>query len=173
MPLDTLGPLVVPPLGLSSLGLFHPTPYVFRATPPAGILADAIDYGNTDPLQPPAAATFEYTSLTRGLHPIDEQVLVALSRIRASGAAVQNDGARFLDVGKLDEGAKTILGSEARTALRRLVTNGDIALVSIKVFIVDDSAEVDVAYRNLRALDRQRVRKQKKRFQEWAGANAA
>lgn len=135
-------PLVIPPLGVSPLGQFAPIVYVATPAPPPGVLADAIDY-----------ATFEYSSLVDGLHPIDEQVLIALTRLRASGAVVLSTGARFIDVPKLDDSASKALDSEARIALKLLVDQQDIRIVRIAVDIVDDAATVTVVWQNLRALD--------------------
>lgn len=171
--MDSIDPLVIPPFGVSPFGLFDSTPATIDRTPPPGILADSIDYGNRDPSKDPSAATFEFTSIFRGMHPVDEQVCVALSRIRNSGAAVQNDGADFLAIGKLGTGAKSLLESEARTALRRLVLNGDVEIISVVATIIDDSAWVEASYRNLRAPNRKVVRKQKRRFQEWVGVEVS
>lgn len=149
--------LVIPPLGVSPLGLFTPAELASFGGPPA-LLADLVDYGETDEKLPPRQATFEVMSLTRGLHPIDEQVLIAWTRVRNSGAAVQNDGNRFVDVRKLDQSAPSLLEAEARTAVARLVANRDIELLKVKITIAGDQANFEGQYRNLRATDRNRVR---------------
>jgi hypothetical protein len=162
-------PPIIPPISVSPLGLFVPAPPVAPLAPPPGILADLIDYGQFDPSKDPERPTFEYLSLRRGMHPIDEQVCIALTRVRASGAAVQNEGGRFLDIEKLDDRAKSRIVSEARIALKRLVTNRDIEIVSLSAEIDDDLATLLVQYKNLRAKDRSTVRRTYQRIPEWMG----
>lgn len=161
--MDSLGPLVIPPFGVSPLGLFDAALPVAPPTPPPGFLADLVDYGPS-PSEPLRKPSFEIRSLTKGMHPVDEQVCIALSRVKGSGAAVQSEGSDFLSVGKLDAGAPTVLVSEARLALKRLDANGDIEIVRLAVDVVDDTAALALVYRNLRSPDRSRVRTLKRRF---------
>lgn len=165
-------PPIIPPISVSPLGLFVPAGAVPPLAPPPGILADLIDYGQFDPEKDPKRPTFEYLSLKRGMHPIDEQVCIALTRVRASGAAVQNEGGRFLDVDKLDDRAKSRIVSEARIALKRLVSNRDIEVVTMSVDIVDDLATLFLQYKNLRAKDRSTIRRTYQRIPEWMGLAA-
>lgn len=140
-------PLVIPPIGVSPLGQFSPAPTDTLPAPPPGVLADQVDL-----------RTLDVTSLFHGLHPIDEQVLTALTTVRNSGACVAEVGARFVDVQKLDADAAKRIESEARIALKRLIARKDIALVGIEVLSEDDWAEVTVKWKNLRAVDSKRVR---------------
>jgi len=139
----------IPPAGAYGAGFFVPQTFVDPVGPPA-ILTPAVDY-----------RTAEYVSLTRGVDPIDDQVQIALTRVRLSGASVTNDGQRFLDTGKLDAQAERSLESEAKRALRRLTSNGDITVTRIdaSLFPADQAAEIQVDYVNLRAKDKNEPRK--------------
>lgn len=75
--------------------------------------------------------TKDYLSMLVGADPIDEQVFIALTVLRQSGAAVMNDGQRFQDIRKLTTNAALLIEQEARTALKRLVAQGDIAILRI------------------------------------------
>ena len=143
-------PLVVLPMGLHRLGLDAPTAHASLDGAPV-LAAENI-----------SIKTKDLVSLTVGADPIDQQVQAALSVLRASGAAVVQDGQRFLDVRKLDSNAPTLLEQEARTALGRLIRNGDITVEAINV--VQDSAgqwgEVIIDYFNNRLPNskKQRIR---------------
>jgi hypothetical protein len=144
------GRVPAPPFALSPLATFTPTVYGFAASPPPGVLADAIDY-----------STREFSSLTKGIHPIDEQVLIAITRIRNTGVAVQNVGARFVDIEKIEEGSSPRLESEARIALKRLLERQDISLESVTAAVAggeSDAMVVTVAWHNLRATDQRKRR---------------
>jgi hypothetical protein len=113
--------LVILPIGLHRLGLDGPP--VYDALPAAPVVAaESINFKTKD-----------VDTLLGGMDPIDQQVQEALGRLRGSGAAVTQDGQRFLDVKKLDDSAPTLLEGEARTALARLVANGDITIESVRV----------------------------------------
>ena len=108
---------------------------------PPGILADAIDY-----------RTGEYMSILKGMDPIDEQVLIALTRKRASGIAVMEDGQLFHEIEKVDDSTATRLAGEVARACRRLVDNRDIRLKNVQP-VVDqnnDYADVVVEFVNQR-----------------------
>ena len=98
--------------------------------------------------------------------PIDAAVVEALWRIRASGAAVQDTGARFLDISKIDDRAKRALEGEARSALRRLVRRNDITLKKVSVETGPDWAEVTVDYINNRTALQKKERQAKVRVPE-------
>lgn len=134
-------PVVIPAAGLSPAGLFVSQAFADPTKPP-GILAYAID-----------PTTGEYLSISRGMHPIDQQVIIALKVKRRSGAAVMNDGQRFSDIKKVDDTAQARIDSETRTALARLLKNGDIEIISL-VPVADqdtDTGTMSLRYRNLRA----------------------
>lgn len=118
--------LVVLAIGFHRLGLDGPP--VYDPLPAAPVLA----------AEAFSQKTKDLASVTEGADPIDAQVQEALMRLRASGAAITQDGQRFLDVRKLDENAPTLLEREARTALARLVNNGDITIDAARV--VQDSS---------------------------------
>lgn len=139
-------PLVIPPIGVSPLGQFSPASVDRVPAPPPGVIADQVDY-----------QTLEVTSLAHGPHPIDEQVMTALTTVRQSGAVVTETGARFIDVEKIDADATTRLESEARIALKRLIDRRDILLLGVVVDSEDDAAAVTVQWRNLRAKDPKKV----------------
>lgn len=128
-------------------GFFVPQRF---ATDPPGVLTRAYD-----------PQTFQLGSLMRGRDPIDDQVIVALTRVRGSGSAVEDIGARFLDVGELTEGAASELAAEARFALRHLVARRDIDLTraTSAVFPELQAAEVVVEYLNLRTVDPEKFRR--------------
>jgi hypothetical protein len=138
--------MAIPPAGLTPAGFFVPQTFADPSSPP-GILADAID-----------PETGEYLSISRGIDPIDEQVLVALTLRRRSGAACMDDGNDFAGVRKVDDSARTVIDAEARRALARLATAGDIKVR--KVYAVADPdtdwGEVAVEYENTRAVSNRR-----------------
>lgn len=115
--------LVVLPIGLHPLGTGAPPTYDAVAPPPV-IGAEQI-----------SQLTKDVASASKAADPIDAQIQGALNRLRGSGAAVTRDGQRFLDVRKLDDSAKTLLEREARTALGRLVTRGDVTIDDVRVVI--------------------------------------
>lgn len=147
-------PIVVPPAGVVPMGQFDGERlYQLPAAPT--IRADRID-----------PVTQEFESLTADRDAIDAQVVDALWRIRGSGAAVRNTGARFLDVSKLVEQAPTLIETEARFALRRLIQRGDIRVKSVEVVTGTDWAECTVNYINVRAMTRDKRRQAKVRLPE-------
>lgn len=112
--------------------------------------------------------TQEFLKLSVDQDPIDAAVIEALWRVRASGAAVMDTGARFLDIPKIDDDHAAQVTSETRNALRRLVQRGDIFLKRIDVRTGPDWSEVDVTYLNNRAKrDRTKERHALRRFPEW------
>lgn len=138
--------MAIPPAGLTPAGFFVPQLFS-EPTEPPGILADAID-----------PETGEYLSISRGIDPVDEQVLVALTLRRRSGAAVMDDGHEFDQIRKVDDSARTVIDAETRRALSRLAGNGDIKLR--KVYAVaepgNDWGEVSVEYENTRVQSNRR-----------------
>jgi hypothetical protein len=90
-------------------------------------------------------------SLTKSADPIDAQVQLALTAVRATGAVNGELGQRFADVRKNDENAKILLEGEARRALDRLVKNGDITLIRVAAEVEADWAELTIDYLNNRA----------------------
>lgn len=148
-------PLVIPPLGVTPLGAFDST-RSFQISPPPVIRADAID-----------PQTQEWTSFLKDQDPIDAQVIEALWRVRRSGAAVQNTGARFLDIQKLDDSASNRIIAEARFALKRLLDNGDITFTKEPTVTTgEDWGELEVFYRNNRTALQRKERQAKIRVPE-------
>jgi hypothetical protein len=133
--------MAIPPAGLAPAGLFIPQTFATPTDPPA-ILADAVD-----------PETGEYLSISRGMHPIDQQVLIALVVQRNSGAALTDDGQEFGKIRKLDDTAARLIDGEARRALARLVEQKDIRIRAVYPNASPDNdwAEVGVEYENLRA----------------------
>ena len=116
-------------------------PDVDASQDPSPLLAD-----NVDP------ATRDFADLFVGMDPVDAQVLVALTTIRGSGAAVENDGVPAAPRKMTDALARELEG-DARLALRRLVEFGDVQIISAAPDVVDDSvqfAQMRVSYHNLR-----------------------
>ncbi len=136
----------IPPAGTTPLGTTDLVPY--RPLPPPPVIrADKLVYRDQ-----------AFASMTKDTDPVDAAVIEALWRVRGSGAAVQDTGARFLDIEKLDDRAKTVIANEARTALRRIIRRGDITLTKVVVDTGPDWAEVAVHYINNRApFNRERV----------------
>lgn len=121
-------------------------------TDPPGVLVRAVG------VQDKAIA-----SLTRGRDPIDDQVAISMTRVRGSGASVQETGHRFLDVENVgDDAGVQRLEYEAQFALRHLVARGDIVIVRITVteFTELQAAEIEVEYMNMRTIDPRKYRKQ-------------
>lgn len=114
-------PILVLPLGLHDLGTEDPDLLPALKTPPV-IMADGID-----------DKTKDFVSFLYGADPVDEQVYLALNILRASGAAVMNDGQRFQDIRKISDDVVVLIEQEARTALKRLTDAGDITIDSISV----------------------------------------
>lgn len=161
----------IEPYGIGPLGLFTPEELEAIEASPPGVLADFIDYGELDQAKAGRTPTFEFLSLTVGIHPIDEQVLTALTLAAKSGAAVLNDGNDFASVRKLGSGADKELEAIAKNALKRLIANGDVEIVSLKVIVDGDAAEIALGYRNLRATDSRRVRTQRVRIPSLGGVS--
>lgn len=136
---------VVIPSGLHPLGLWVPQTYAPKDGPP-GILADSID-----------PKTGEFTSISKGMDPIDQQVVLAMRITRRSGAAVMNDGQEFREIRKVTEETPILMKSVAERALRRLIEQGDIELGELETNGDggDDFAEVVINYTNKRARGRQ------------------
>lgn len=138
------------------MGTTELSPFKKLASPPV-IRADKINYQDQS-----------FASMLKDRDPVDAAVIEALWRVRGTGAAVANTGARFLDITKLDDKANTIIANEARTALTRLVNRGDIQIKKIDVSVGSDWAEVAVHYLNMRA-SKKKDRVIRKRFPEEVG----
>jgi len=97
--------------------------------------------------------TRDFADLFVGMDPVDSQVLVALTTIRGSGAAVVEDGVTE-PPRKMTASLANELESDAKNALRRLVGGGDVEVVSVKLEEVSETnqyAQRRVQYRNLRS----------------------
>jgi hypothetical protein len=145
---------VIEPIGVWQLGFFSERRKYELDDPPV-IRAERVD-----------PMTQEWTSLLMDRDPTDAAVIEALWRVRKSGAAVVNVGARFLDVEKLDDQAPARFAGEARVALRRLVDRGDITIKSITVDTGSDWGEVTVDYVNNRTALQKKDRTVKMRAPE-------
>jgi len=148
-----------------------PYPYI----PSAGVTSlGATDLTENRPLPPPPVIRADklnyqhqsFESVFSDNDPTDAAVIEALWRVRGSGAAVRNTGAKFLEIRKLDNKAKTLLENEARQALIRLVRRGDISISSIRVLTGNDWAEVTVNYVNNRTALAKKDRSITKRLPE-------
>lgn len=138
----------IPPAGLAPAGLFVPQIFADPAGP-AAILADAID-----------PKTGEYLSISRGMDPVDQQVLIAMCQRRNSGVALANDGNEFAKIRKVDESAARLIDGETRRCLAKLVARRDISVVGIypNADPSNDWAEVALDFQNLRSRgERRRV----------------
>jgi len=149
MPFPWIPPAGVTPLGTTDLSPYKPLP------PPPVIRADRLRYKDQS-----------FASVYKDRDPVDAAVVEALWRVRGSGAAVANTGARFLDIEKIDDRAATTIANEARTALRRLIRRGDITLVAVQVQTGPDWAEVSVRYLNNRTPLADKERLVRKRLPE-------
>jgi hypothetical protein len=130
--------------GLHALGLAEPS--VPEALPgPYAIAAESYDKDSLD-----------LTSLTEGVDPIDAQVQLAMTSVRATGVANAAVGQRFTDVRKLSDDFEVAIESEVRTALSRLVENRDIDILRIAVVKGEDWSEVTVDYFNRRMANPQK-----------------
>lgn len=125
-----------------------------RLGPPSPLLAD-----NIDPV------TRDFRSLFTGADPVDDSVQVAVTTTRGSGASVLETGIRFTR-SKMTEDAQRAVEGDVRLALARQVRARDIQIVGISFGGPDSlgnpsglfdeanqTAQVNVRYRNLRALD--------------------
>jgi hypothetical protein len=122
--------------------------------PPSPLLADNID-----------PRTKDFRDLFTGADPVDDRVQVTVMTTRGSGAAVLDTGIS-LTRNKMTTDIEDSLKSDVRQALNRQVKTRDIQLVDITLGGPDSSgqptgtvdeanqtAQVNVQYRNLRALD--------------------
>ncbi len=130
----------MPAAGLT--GYFFAPPS--RQGPPSPLLADNID-----------PKTRDFADLFVGMDPIDSQVIVALQTTRGSGPCVLDTGIK-LSRRKITEDFESATLSDARQALGRLIRNRDIQVVGLETDQANEGAQqaqLNVAYRNLRALD--------------------
>ena len=116
----------------------------------------------TDPLEQPSPLKARlwnpknknWDSLTRGMDPIDAQVVNALSLYRWAGPTTENEGTRIRDIRKMGPALQDQIRSEVNRALARLRRNRDIRLVGIFFDIEspgDQMLQFRVEYINLRA----------------------
>jgi hypothetical protein len=133
-------PVVIPPAGVSPAGFFVAQTFADPGLPP-GILADAID-----------PATGEFMSIRMGMHPVDAQVLLAVTVKRKSGASVMDDGQDFDSIRKIDDQALSLIEAKTRLILKRLIDNRDIEIVSLTPVVDPTTASgyTSFQYRNLR-----------------------
>jgi hypothetical protein len=113
--------------------------------PPSPLLADKIN-----------PITHDYESLSEGRDPIEAQVLIALSIVRGSGAAVLNIGHRLHEIRKILPSLQHDIESKVREALKLLIKNRDIRYRGIELSINDEgnqTVEAVVKWVNLRAFD--------------------
>jgi hypothetical protein len=139
--------IVILPAGLHPIGIGLPDEIGPYPGPPALAAEDYAIDGKRD-----------LVSLTASADPIDAQVQLALTAVRASGALNRELGQRFADVRKNDENAKMLLEGEARRALTRLTKNQDITLLSVAAVVESDWAEITIVYINNRAPTSERRR---------------
>lgn len=122
--------------------------------PPSPLLADNID-----------PKTRDFRDLFEGSDPIDDSVQVAVMTTRGSGGSVLTTGIK-LGRRKMTTDLQATLDGDARQALRLLTTNRDIDIKSITfgtdagngvptgtVDEANQSAQLNIDYRNLRAFD--------------------
>lgn len=125
-------------------------PVGFVVLSPSGLAATASPLlaDNIDP------QTQDFNSLVVGIDPVDAQVINALKIVRGSGPAVIEDGIDTTGLRKMDESAQTRFSSRIREALKRLISNGDILLLTIIFPEWDESSQTGnthVEYKNLRS----------------------
>ena len=124
---------------------------------PAGAIVTA-----TDPLDQPSPLKArlwdpkekDWVSLTRGMDPIDAQVVNAISIIRWAGPTTEEEGTRIRDIRKMSPSLQDQVKSEVNRALARLRRNRDIRLVGIYFDIESPGQQMlqfRVEYINLRA----------------------
>lgn len=137
--------IVIPFTG-SEIGFFVRSPGSLG--PPSSLLADNIDPDTND-----------FKSLFTGMDVIDSQVIVAVTYSRASGSAIKEDGIR-ITAKKIDESIRRQITSDVKTALSRLIRNGDIIFKGVD--FGDGDSGIDrgnqavnclVKYVNARAMD--------------------
>ena len=123
--------------------------------PPSPLLAD-----NVDPV------TRDFRDLFEGANPVDDQVQVTIMTTLGSGGSVLQTGIR-LNRRKMVADLQNSLEGDVRQALKPLVTNRDINFKRITfgtdptqtgnptgtVDEANQTAQINIEYRNLRALD--------------------
>lgn len=131
------------PSTMGPLGTSVTTPA--RLGPPSPCLAESIDPNSHDVMD-----------VLVGMDPIDSQVMTALTVQRGSGAAVREDGIRLSDLRKLTPSLYVQVQGRVNEALGRLISRGDIKLISITEDVYDEAnqaAQYSISWINLRALD--------------------
>ena len=127
---------------VSPIGFFIRAPGALGA--PSPLLADNIN-----------PETRDFASLFTGLDPIDAQVQLAVTTVRASGSAVEEDGIANLP-DKMTNSVEDEITSAVKVALGRLIRNGDIEFLGMTFDLVDEGNQTVLPrarYRNLRAVD--------------------
>lgn len=122
--------------------------------PPSPLLAD-----NVNPV------TRDYRDLFEGANPVDDQVQVTLMTTRGSGGSVLQTGLR-VNRRKMIEDLQDTLEGDVRLALSSMIKNRDINFKRISfgtdsgdgtptgtVDEANQTAQVNIEYRNLRAFD--------------------
>ncbi len=139
-------PAVIVPFGLSPLGL-PPAPLPGQLARPTVVAAEWFD-----------PKTRDVKTFLRGNDVIDDQVQVAMTAVRGSGAALGTSGQNFRAILKLGTNVERQLETEARTTLATLVDRGDISIDAIGVVVDSPNtwAEVTIDYINLRAVGQQK-----------------
>jgi hypothetical protein len=127
----------VPFAGITPASAYTETTHEDPLGPPI-ILADAID-----------PATGEFTSLERGLDPIDGAVLLTCSVKRSSGAAIIDVGHRFHEIRYVAPDVKVLAESAVRECVQHLTRAGLIELRKILTEVDGDSAATAFEYHNI------------------------
>jgi hypothetical protein len=137
----------VPPAGVSPLSAFLLDTAGVPNGAVAAIMADAID-----------VATGEYLSIERGFDPTDAAFLTCARTVRGSGSAVESVGQNFADHPRVDPQLEPFMREEVRLMAKELVDAGDLAIQTVTVTPLGDSAETYIEWKNLARDKAQSVR---------------
>lgn len=131
-------PNIIPPAGISPASAFYPR--VFNPLGlPAAFLAD--DTSNNG----------ELVSITSGRDAVDDAVVTAIRAAYGSGTALGTTGNRFATIEKIDDTTASALKFLVEDALKTLVRNRDIEIVSVTSETQDYMGGFYLEYRNLRS----------------------
>lgn len=131
---------IVPPAGITAASLWAPAVFVDPAFPAANA-ADRID-----------PTTGEYASVLGGRNAVDAALLTQLRTLRATGAAVLEQGQAFDKIKKNDAAAPASIKFEIDRIFRPFIAANLVKILSTTIEAGEDAEDVGAAlivYRNL------------------------
>lgn len=131
-------PDFIPAAGISPASAFYPQTFNPLGLP-AAFLADATDNKG------------ELISISTGRDPIDDQVVTAIRAAFESGTALGGAGNRLRTIEKVDDTTQASMRFLVEDALKILVKNKDIEILSVETGTGEYTGAFVLNYRNLRS----------------------